>query len=1332
MVCSFFIANQVFSQTTLVSTNAEYQYYDNGDQPANDAADNPWYSAEYTASWSSFNGPLGYGVGDHNEVLNPSANTVYFRHQWNIESTSDFDLMFLNLLYNDGAIIYLNGNVINRVNMPVGDADYNTQALTNVGEQQVRNIALPHLFIDGINTVAIEVHNAGDSNLSFGLEVIEYHEICELLGIPCNDLDANTINDVYNEDCECEGFDCDITADAGPTQEINEGQAVTLEAQGGEAFFWSTGDTLSSITVSPTSTTGYSVTVTDEFGCEDFADVMVNVIPCNASVDLGEDVEIESTGVATLTSTPAEAYAWSTGDTTQSISVSPDETETYAVTITDKYGCHATDEVAVSVNQCLFYTPCDDGNAFTYDDYVNDACVCEGTPCDIVAAISGPDSMTAGETVTLVATGGISYTWNNGMSTAAITVSPSEATNYNVVIVDEHGCGDVASHFVAVDVPGCFAGTPCNDDSDGTYGDQLNESCECIGFPCHMDVEIDGTALIGPGQIATITAEGGINYIWDHGAVGPVIQVSPAETMTYNVNIIDQNGCEEFTSFTVEVSACIVGESCNDNNDSTYQDQLNSDCECVGFPCHMDVEVEGTSSIVQGETAFINAEGGIDYAWDNGMSGPSISVTPATTTTYNVVITDSNGCVEEASFLVTVNDVACTPYTECDDFDIGTYLDQYDSNCECIGIPCNLNVQIQGDSIISQGESATITASGGDLYTWNNGMRGSSITVSPNTTIEYSVIITDLYGCEDFRAFTVIVESCQIGSPCDDGVASTYGETINEVCDCVGFDCSMDIEIEGDNTILEGETATINAEGGVIYEWNNGMTTPTIEVSPTQTTNYSVIITDSNGCVDVASFVVEVFQYVCTPFTGCDDFNPDTYQDEYNQDCNCVGIPCDINGSVSGDTEIEMGQTASLTAMGGSSYSWSNGAKSSTIEVSPFETTTYSVVISDINGCVDEAEITVVVGECNVEPDVPNFYSMFIGDEQVLTAAGGEYYEWSTGETTANITIIPSESTTYEVSVFNSETCFEVVEVFVEAIEDLCRVGDPCDDFDSSTINDLINEDCECVGELAQGEDNGAGSVAGGTSTTSNGSTQSSSEEDNRTKEIEEEDCTPITSFFSRSKLKHYGEGATVTQYQFATLQSDVSFTISGITAKLTSTDKKNYIDVVNVSYINESGQEISYGTFSGESVREVEVNISENIQEIIISLTDVFDGDAPKINVSLGNISSCSINRQGATAQNNGLQSAQQELIEVSLQSNLVNGRLMLNINNPNSSSQPIYAVVIDANGQPVIPDAVSGELLPGSQSEYIDITSLRPGLYYLKTQVGRQTVTLKFVVAE
>jgi len=1434
-ICSFFFALAAYAQTTLVETNSIFDYYDNGDQPANDASGNVWYSADYDATWDSFAGPLGYGAGDHNDILDASANTVYFRHQWTIESTLDFDLMFFNLLYNDGAIIYLNGVMLNRTNMPVGIADYNTNASSNVEDQQMRNLAFPHLFIDGINTIAVEVHNsadAGDTNLSFGIEVIEYHEVCETVGQACNDMDSNTINDTINEECECEGFACDITADAGETQEINEGQSATLEAQGGGTYFWSTGASTSSIVVSPTSTTGYSVTVTDENGCEDFDDVMVNVIACNAVADAGLDVVLNLNENTVLTANESSAYAWNTGETTRSINVSPSSDETYTVTITDENGCHAEDDVLVMVNICVVGSPCDDNNAFTHSDQINEFCECAGTPCNITVAITGDDSIELGESVTLTASGGTSFTWNNGMSTASITVSPLTTTNYSVVVADENGCGDAASFSVEVIEVTCTVGEPCNDNSDGTYGDQLNADCECEGFPCQMDVEIGGDTEISMGESATIVAEGGINYIWDNGAIGPVLEVSPTETTTYFVTIIADNGCEDFGSFTVEVPACIVGGPCDDNSDGTYGDQLNADCECEGFPCQMDVEITGDTEISMGESATIVAEGGINYIWDHGAIGPILTVSPTETTTYFVTIIADNGCEDFGSFTVEV--AACTIGEACDDNNDDTYDDQLNANCECEGFPCHMDIEIAGDNIIAPGESATIVVEGGITYIWDNGAVGPVQTFSPSATTTYNVTIIGNNGCEEFASFTVVVDGCSQGAPCDDGIATTYGDAIDEDCNCTGFDCVMDIEITGETEILLGDSTTLVAEGGVSYTWNNGMTGPVIVVSPTSTTNYSVVVEDANGCGGTGSILVSIIN--CGEGNACNDGNAETHSDTINSDCNCEGIACDMDVVVSGDTNIQSGETSALTAAGGVGYVWSHGDVGANISVSPVATTTYTVVVTDFFGCEDEGQITVVVAGCNVQaevpsfysmflgndqvltaaggqyyewstgettaditvsptditiyevtvfnsptcfetveitveviedlcllgdpcndlnplttndaidencecvgeevvcdvqPEVPNFYSMFLGDDQVLTAAGGQFYEWSTGETTASITVSPTDNTTYDVTVFNSASCFEIVEISIEVIEDLCRLGDPCDDLDPLTTNDAIDENCECVGSIAGGTDTGSGSKTEGTESASTETSETEGKDQEDTPDYGDEDCTPITSFFSTNRLKHYGNGSAVTQYEFANLQAGVSFTISGITAKLSSTDKRNYIDVVDVSYVNESGQEVSYGTFSGENVKEVEVNISENIQKVIISLVDGYDGYAPKINISLGNISSCSIDRKGAQAYSTGLQ-AQQELIAVSLQSNLVNGRLMLNIDNPNSSPQPIYAVVVDVNGVNVIPDAVSGSVLPGAQSEYIDITSLKPGLYYLKTKVGRQTITLKFVVAE
>jgi gliding motility-associated-like protein len=77
------------------------------------------------------------------------------------------------------------------------------------------------------------------------------------------------------------------TAEAGPDLTINIGNMATLNAGGGEAYLWNTGDTTATINVSPQIATVYCVTVTDTLGCSGTACVNVFVeIPCPTNDDL--------------------------------------------------------------------------------------------------------------------------------------------------------------------------------------------------------------------------------------------------------------------------------------------------------------------------------------------------------------------------------------------------------------------------------------------------------------------------------------------------------------------------------------------------------------------------------------------------------------------------------------------------------------------------------------------------------------------------------------------------------------------------------------------------------------------------------------------------------------------------------------------------------------------------------------------------------------------------------------------------------------------------------------------------------------------------------------
>ena len=123
--------------------------------------------------------------------------------------------------------------------------------------------------------------------------------------------------------------------------------------------------------------------------------------------------------------------------------------------------------------------------------------------------------------------------------------------------------------------------------------------------------------------------------------------------------------------------------------------------------------ISSNQNICAGNSVSITAGGagaGGSYLWDNGLgSGSSHVVSPASTTTYNVTITDINGCTATASVTITVD------------------------------TPPSVSINPSTASICS-GESITISASGAQSYSWNTGSTTPSITVSPANQSTYTVI----------------------------------------------------------------------------------------------------------------------------------------------------------------------------------------------------------------------------------------------------------------------------------------------------------------------------------------------------------------------------------------------------------------------------------------------------------------------------------------------------------------------------------------------------------------------------------------------------------------
>ena len=128
------------------------------------------------------------------------------------------------------------------------------------------------------------------------------------------------------------------------------GDSVTFTASSDSvSYLWNTADTTAVITFKPDSTATYTVTVTDASGCTNTANGTITVYSLPAITITPSSITLCPGDSTTLTASGGATYLWSTSDSTDVISVSPDSTTTYTVTVTSSAGCSAMDTVVVAV-----------------------------------------------------------------------------------------------------------------------------------------------------------------------------------------------------------------------------------------------------------------------------------------------------------------------------------------------------------------------------------------------------------------------------------------------------------------------------------------------------------------------------------------------------------------------------------------------------------------------------------------------------------------------------------------------------------------------------------------------------------------------------------------------------------------------------------------------------------------------------------------------------------------------------------------------------------------------------------------------------------------------
>jgi hypothetical protein len=623
--------------------------------------------------------------------------------------------------------------------------------------------------------------------------------------------------------------------------------------------------------------------------------------------------------------------------------------------------------------------------------------------------ISNPTpSVCLGTSAVLTASGATTYSWSTGATTASISVSPTATTVYTVTGV-AGTCTQVVTTTVTIKALPSVVISPT-------------------------------TPTVCFGNSITLTGSGATTYTWSTGANTTTISVSPSSNTNYTLTGTGSNACVKSVTKTVTVnpnliltptsaSICIGSSialiasgattyswstgattasiSVSPTTATTYtvrgtSGSCSKTLSTTVYPASIPNTTVSTtsSSVCLGNSATLTASGATTYSWNTGATTTTIVVTPTVTTTYTLRGT-TNGCAKTVSITITrvaLPAVAIAPA----------------SPTVCSGSPIIL------------------TASGASTYTWNTGPTTTTISVSPTVTTNYTVTGTATTGCKNTSVKTVTVianPTITITNPTPTICAGTAvlltgngatsytwntGPTTSTllVSPIVSANYTITGRTNGCSktattsitakpnptvvispttpTICAGNAITLTASGASTYSWNTGALINTISVSPLTNSSYSATGTGTNGCAITVAKTVTV----------------------NNQ----------ITVSPSSQT-ICAGSSTTLTASGSTSYSWSTGATTSSIVITPSVNTTYTVR-GTTGSCVRTVSTTIMVNP------LPTLFisnptpSVCFGGTAILTASGTAItYTWNTSAIATTISVTPIVTTIYTVTGSSSLGC---------------------------------------------------------------------------------------------------------------------------------------------------------------------------------------------------------------------------------------------------------------------------------------------------------------------
>jgi len=794
--------------------------------------------------------------------------------------------------------------------------------------------------------------------------------VSNALGCTASDAAQLTINPTPN-------------ANLGPDRVVCSLPVILAIRGGGLTVNWSTGATGNTLPV--TATGIYSVTVSNLSGCQAIDTVSITVSTTGiADIIPSSDTSICGGNSLTIEAFPGfVTYAWSTGETTQSINVSA--SGTYTVQALDIYGCPNQD----AINVGLFQNP--------VVDLGPDTTVCDGSTVIFDAG-----------------NGFATYEWNTGFN--SMQQQASVAGIYSVTATDANGCSatDAAELFVnANPVPDLGPDASICDNgqtllfllepyreyiwttgettenitvsASGNYGVTVTDLNGCKGSDdinvslfTNPEAGLPATASICDGGSVVLSATAGFaTYTWNDGSTTESITVTASGT--YSVTVTDANGCSGTGSTEVIASAAI-------------QLEFEVGGACVSNSGLIDLTVSGGTPSY---TYSWEGPGGLTYGTED------LSGTPAGN--YSVTVTDANGCSATGTTTLTL-----TPIT----------------------------VDAGPDSVfICQGGSTQLNASGATFYEWSpiDGLddpRISNPVASPTATTTYVVTGSqpgfELINNGDFeqgntgfssnyiytttnlvpeRTYSVVTDPNPL-HPAFEGSDHTSGAgnfmAINGAVTPGQFVWCQTVSVQPNTNYAFStwiSTLVTSAPATLAFSINGQLLGAPI-TAPANLFQWDQFFTTWNSGTSVSADICIVNQNTAA---GGNDFG----LDDISFSPICIGtdtIVVVVNENPTPDLgandTICLGTSKVLSPGSYASYEWSDGSTTATLTVNAAGT--YSVTVTDAAGCTGTDEIIISTESCCFPAEFGNLFTLIDNTNNIISQDAvwaGKYY------VTANVTV---------------------------------------------------------------------------------------------------------------------------------------------------------------------------------------------------------------------------------------------------------------------------------------------------------------------------------------